>query len=220
MPSGTMVPIVAAALVAVAMVCAGQASAQSRCPGVLPQVTYRLDMKPAELSHERTMADLRRMTNARTGSHPVGLYSTHLVGGPVIEAAVTRVEDRDCVAIAKVDVRFEMRSRVIHVAREIDRNSCVYRVTLDHERQHERIDEERIRQQLPQDVAQLRYDFSNLATSAPVRAAERDQIVRDFRERAQAIVDRMLDRLLADREKAQFAIDTPQEYARIFALCR
>ena len=70
------------------------------------------------------------------------------------------------------------------------------------------------------EVADMRYDFSNLATSAPVREAERDQIVRDYRARAQEIVDRMLDRLFQEREKAQLRIDTPQEYARLAAICR
>ena len=219
MPRGcSLILVLAASLGGLAV--AGPSQAQSRCPGLLPQVSYRLDMRPAEFSHERTMAELRGMTNARTSSHPLGLYVTSLVGGPVIEPKVTRVDDRDCVAIAKVDIRFEMRSRVIYIAREIDRNSCVYRVALDHERQHERIDEERIRQQLPKNVGEMRYDFSNLATSAPVRAAERDQIIRDYRDRAQAIVNRMLDGLLEEREKAQLSIDTPQEYARLAALCR
>jgi len=216
--SRASIAVLAASLGGLAL--AGPAQAQSRCPGLLPQVSYRLDMKPAEFSHERTMAELRQMSSRRTASHPVGLYVTSLVGGTVIEPRVTRVDDRDCVAIAKGEIRFEMRTRTIYVAREIDRNSCVYRVTLEHERQHERFDEERIREQLPRNVGEMRYDFSNLATSAPVSAAERDQVIRGYSERAQAIVDRMLERLFEDREKAQMSIDTPQEYARLSALCR
>jgi hypothetical protein len=213
---------VLAALAALAPALAGAAPAlaQSRCPGILPTVTYQLDMKPAEISHERSQAELRNMSNRRTASHPIGLYVTRLAGGPRIDVATTRVEERDCVAVSKVDILFEMRTRSIFIARELERGSCTYRVTLAHERQHEQIDEDQIRRQLPSNVQNMRYDFSNLATSAPVRANERDQIVRAFRERAQEIVDRMLERLFEERERAQLAIDTPQEYARLASLCR
>ena len=207
-------------LVALAVLAgADPALAQSRCPGVAPQVTHDLTMRPAEVSLARGLAELRQMTT-RPGAHPIGMYVTRLVGGPTINLASTRVEDRICIAVARVHIRFEMRERMIYVARELAPGSCEHRITLAHERQHEEIDEDAIRRRLPVNVQDMRYDFSNLATSAPVREQEANQVARDYQQRAQAIVDGMLERLFADRQHAQAAIDTPQEYQRLGNLCR
>ena len=211
--------IVVAALAATLVAVSGAARAQPRCAGAKPEVTFELDMQPAGLSHERSMAELTREKNDADGHHLTGLYHFELIRRTEVSVRIVQTGDRVCAAVSRVSVRAEMPTRVIYVANDLEPGSCRYRVTLEHERDHERIDDDFIRRRLEVEMEALRADFPIVATAAPVRATARDQTVAELRARALAIVDRLFERLLYERHQAQRAIDTPYEYARLGALC-
>lgn len=209
-----------AALPAALLLAAGTASAQPRCAEVTPKILLRLDMKPAALSRARSIADLQRDSkNPRRDWHTMGLYHADVVHHSELEYRIGQAGDWICVAVLQVRVIVEMTTRVVYVARDLDRASCRYRVTLEHERQHEEIDEVFLRERLPREVHALRDQFAALATPTPVRVAEQDRTLQQINVRLKAVVDRMLERFFAERATAQAAIDTPEEYDRFSALC-
>ena len=207
-----------AALALLAMADAGRA--QSRCAPVDSLVALELDIKPAELSHERGIAELREAASLSDGQHRTGLYQVEIQRRSQWRVTVSQAADRVCLAVPEVRIRVEIPTRTIYVAHDLDRDSCLYEVTLDHERQHERIDEDFFRGSLPARVEALRGEFAALRTPTPVRVSGREQAIRDLHARAEAIVERMFVQFLADREQAQLAIDTPEEYARTDERCR
>ena len=197
---------------------AGTAHAQPRCEPAPPSIALELDMKPAEVSSGRSMAELRREARKGADAHQTGLYQVEIARRTEVEVSIAQSTDRICVAVARVKVRVETPTRMIYVASEIEPSSCKYRVTLEHERQHERIDEEIIRAEVPARVASLAEPLAGLAAVAP--ASERDRTVRDVHDRAQAIVRGLFVEVLAERQRKQLAIDTPQEYRRLANRCR
>lgn len=197
---------------------AGTTHAQPRCEPAPPPVVLELHMKPAEVSGDRSMAELRREARKGADAHQTGLYQVEIARRTEVEVSIAQSGDRICVAVARVKVRVETPTRMIYVASEIEPNSCKHRVTLEHERQHERIDEEILRAGLPARVAALSGKLTGLATAAP--ASERDRTVRDVHDRAQAVVRSLFVEVLGERQRKQLAIDTPQEYRRLANRCR
>jgi len=205
----------------VALAChpvAGTAHARPRCEPAPPSVALELDMKPAEVSRARSMAELRREARKGPDAHQTGLYQVEIARRTEVEVSIAQSGDRLCVAVARVKVRVETPTRMIYVASEIDPTSCRYRVTAEHEHQHERIDEEILRVSLPARVEALSGKLAGLAAAAP--ASERDRAVRDVHDRAQATVRDLFVEVLAERQRMQLGIDTPQEYRRLANRCR
>ena len=213
---GGGIAALAAALLTAAIAPAG---AQPSCPSVRPQMSLRLDLAPVEISRARSSVELRRDTrNPSPTWHTMGLYHAGLGQHAEVQYRIAHGPDRICVAVTHVQVIVEV-ARTISIARELDPRSCRYRVTLEHERQHEAVDERFLRERLPGEVQALRDEFAALGNREPVAAAEQDRILRGIGEQVKPIVDRMFERFFAERAAAQASLDTRQEYDRVAALC-
>lgn len=211
----------AAAVLAVAALPVAEAAAQTRCPGPA-EPSVRLDLRqPIPVLGTAPMAELRRMSREGLGEHDqaLGLYRSELRTGLQLQYAVTTLGSQACLGLREAAIDIEFVDRRILLARELQRGTCRYDVTLAHERLHARIDETVLARELPKLKAAIARAAEENGAVGPVRASDIESYRDDYSERLQRVFRREIERIGAVRRREQAQIDTPEAYKREAERC-
>jgi hypothetical protein len=199
----------------------GHAEAQPRCARTA-EPTVRLDFhQPKPEIGILPLAELRRMARGGLGEHEqaLGLYTNEL--RPRLQLRFTSMTEGDhaCLALREAVIEVSSAERRILLARELQRGTCRYDVTLAHERRHARIDETVLARELPKLRQAIEREARDIGAVGPVRERDLDSYREDFGERLQRVFRRELDRISEVRRREQAQIDTPEAYRREAEQC-
>ena len=200
---------------------AAPAAAQNQCPRPAEPVV-RLDIKqPKPALGTAPTTELRRMSRDGLGEHEqaLGLYKSELRAGLQLQYSITTQGAQACLGLREATIDVELADRRILLARELQRGTCRYDVTLAHEQLHARIDETVLARELPKLKAAIARAAEENGWVVPVRAADVESYRDDYSERLQRVFRREVDRIGAIRRREQSQIDTPESYKREAERC-
>jgi hypothetical protein len=166
-----------------------------------------------------TAALAARTRDARRGDVQLGLTESVLVGG--FEVTVDFAPSAPgspllCGAAREISVRFGFENVVIHIAREVAGDRCMYDEVYRHELRHVAVDRDMVATYAPRIEAALR---TLVATRGVVRALGRDAVAEAVRERVRGALDAVLRSLSRERRLRQRLIDGVEEQRRLGAAC-
>jgi hypothetical protein len=200
---------------------AAPVAAQPRCPR-MAEPAVRLELKqPKPVLGTLPMAELRRMSRDGLGEHDqaLGLYKAELRTGLQLQYSVATLGAQACLGLREAVIDVEFVDRRIFLARELQRGTCRYDVTLAHEQRHARIDDVLLARELPNLKAAIAREAADNGATGPVRVSDVDSYREDFSERLQRVFRHELDRIGRIRRHEQSQIDTPDAYRREAERC-
>jgi hypothetical protein len=109
--------------------------------------------------------------------------------------------------------------RMIRVARELRPGSCRYRAVVEHELRHQGVDDAVLARRLPWLRAQLERTLADLRSDSPRPDAALDAFGRTLMQQATSRVTAAWQEIVAERDRLQAEIDTPEEYERVRRQC-
>ena len=201
------------------------AAAQTNgCPAFdRPSVRVDFQMAPLGRDDTRSTTELTRMPGRAPG--PAGAAGGNVLGlahakyGVDWKSRMTFVQTRDgsvCAALKTIDVVFSIAERIVFVASELPRGTCIHGEVLAHEMKHVATDEALLREF----GAVLRQRVENIATrQGPVRARSMEQADHALRRPVQATVNELSRMFTRERDRRQAKVDTIAEYKRVSASC-
>lgn len=215
--TGRAAGLVAALLLAVAI---PAARAQPCPPPATPQVELVVDEpevthdygQPFAVLHQRTGT---RPPDPRRGPLHLGLTIAGLSFSSALDfTAMTGIEGA-CLRPRRVRLMLRQSPHHVMIASEVPRGGCLFQEVLAHEMRHVAVN----RQTLAKWAPRVREAAAAWAKDAIARGDDAEAVAKVLRDRLGAAVAPVLNRLKADRQRAQAAIDTPAEYRRIAASC-
>lgn len=193
------------------------------------QIHIKREVRQVTIDHRLDRAALQRLPNdtiSPYGDH----YQTHINGlmrgtiGMTTKTSLAwesdKKRDMNCLRYHRIDVTLSF-DPIIHIARDIPKNSCLYQAVLEHERKHLDVDLQIIRDYEVQLTSQLnQYLNSNhVQNIAPIRQAALSSAKQLMMKEIESIIQRIHQSLQLERKNRQQAIDTLEEYQRVAALC-
>lgn len=216
----------AALSVALVTIAAMPASALASCTieGV-PQASVVLDIDPTHTDTTRSFDQLTSIPNDTR----LGLTAGHMVGGLSVGDislqsqiefgnTVNFFSGDTCLWVQGLVVRISL-APVIYLARELRRGTCRYRTLLEHEQRHVRADRRVLEAYKDRIETQLGLAVLDMGATGPVPIAFAAQVQRELSIEVEEALNLAIAELAEARDKAQQAIDTPEEYARLSAAC-
>jgi hypothetical protein len=188
----------------------------------MAEPAVRLELKqPKPTLGTSPMAELRRMSRDGLGEHDqaLGIYKSELRTGLQLQYGITTQGTHACLGLREVAIDIEFVDRTILLARELQRGTCRYDVTLAHEQLHARIDETVLGRELPKLKAAIAREAADIGVVGPLRERDVDSYRDDFSERLQRVFRREIDRIGQIRRREQSQIDTPEAYKREAERC-
>ncbi len=189
-----------------------------------PDPTVDLDFRQpkATLDTTRSVAELRSMSRQALSEHDqaLGLYKTELRSALKVDYQATATQDGHvCLAVRRAKVEIEYVDRVIHLARELQRGTCPYDVTLAHEQKHASIDDRVLSRELPELQSALIRAIRDVGLVGPVAQGSAAAYRDDLFERIQRVFRDEIGRIERIRRGEQSSIDTPAAYRRESGRC-
>ncbi|HYH19177.1 MAG TPA: hypothetical protein VD995_11225 [Azospirillum sp.] len=224
-PIHACVPMAAALVAAVVLSAPGLAAAQSNgCPA-FDRPTVQVDFQAAPLGRDdtRSTAQLAGLPGRAPG--PAGASGGNILGlahakyGEQSQLGAVFQPQRDgsvCAAVSSVKVTFGFIERVVYVARELPRGSCIHGEVLAHEMKHVATDEALLKEFQPEIRRRIETAAARLGT---VRARSQQQAVQALRRPLDAALKGLLQEFSRNRDDRQARVDTIQEYQRVSRSC-
>ena len=188
------------------------------CARHLPpiSVTARIAPMSLALDTEHTLAELNRY-------HPipapwVRLGLTQARPGHQVSVQVPAYRAADAVEFCgspQVQITVDVNPVTVFVAAEFPRGSCEYRAIYEHEQKHVAVYQSFLywtSQELARDVQAVVGREFLTATSQDALYATADRLTK-------RVIANRIGEWLKNLERVQHEVDTPQEYARVAALC-
>lgn len=201
------------------------AAAQSGgCPAAgRPDLQIDGQLVPLRRDFDKTLTQLQAMPGRSAGPHgaengqvlglahstfgerwQMGARYQALPGGAV------------CAALSRLTVTFGFQERVVYVARELPKASCIHREVLAHEMKHVAVDEALLREFMPTLKRRLE---AVVARQGVTRARSQEQAMTALRQPIDAAVKELMREFTREREKRQAKVDTIEEYRRVSKSC-
>jgi hypothetical protein len=214
--SGRMAAVTSAA--AVWLLAPGAAHALACDPGQ-PTVTLAKSIPQPKLDNTLTQPQLQSLpANGHHRGRTLGLYRSELVTAFESQLTVGRQGNEACVRLERVELRVSMPSRTIYVLRERRPGTCEHNAVLEHERKHQAVDDAVVAEHLPR-LQRLMQAAAQRVSAQRVRAGQEKAAQQRLDSELKAALNQGAKALEQDRAARQQAVDTPQEYARVAALC-
>jgi len=213
---------VAHAAVATWLLSCGLAAA-GQCDRLLPVPTMTAQAfgAPVAWRHSLRSQSLGALNPRGQGGHTLGLTSAILYHDVVIEWSLQDTPAGTCVRMASANLRIGYKTRTVDVAAEIPSGSCLEREVLAHENRHLATGEA----VALESVSWITQDLTRFARTAPAMLFRRGDSagihlwMQQEKDRLGATITPDIDTLAAEHERRQQLIDTPEEYARLGAVC-
>jgi hypothetical protein len=117
-------------------------------------------------------------------------------------------------------VRIELRiDSTIFIARELTNQPCRREQAMRHEREHVAIDRRIATEAIPRYREAVETTLAEIGPIGPIAPGQVAAAIERVRARLRPALKRVTDQLYADRKTAQNALDTPEEYRRLWAAC-
>ena len=217
-------PLLAAVLGGMSSVPAPAAAQSNGCDGFpTPTLSVESVLAPIQRDDALTVAQLTRLPGRSPG--PVGTTSGHVLGltqarygeQSQVSALFKAMGDGTyCSAPRAVTVTFGFQKRTVHVAREIPAESCLHGEVLAHEMRHVAVDEELLREFMPQIRSRLEEVVARLE---PVRSRSQAQAMAAIRRPLESAMRGIMRDFGRERDRRQARIDTVEEYERVSRVC-
>jgi hypothetical protein len=200
---------------------ASAAHAADGCAGLAPAriTVQRVADEPALDTALDTAGLAARTRDARRGEIQLGLTEAIQVADLEVTVDFAVIDPRNpliCGAASDIVVRFGFENVVVHIAREVAANRCMYDEVYRHERRHVEVDRDMVATYAPRIEAALR---ALVATRGVVRGLGREAVAATVRERVRGALDDVLRSLTRERRLRQRLIDGVEEQRRIGAAC-
>ena len=175
------VRIIFACLALAATLPAAAAAAQGRCPqpggAVGPARSQAAEAGNRHGVDGGAAADVARGSRRpRTGARH--LSRANCAPACSFSSASRSTACQACLALREAAIEVELADRRILLARELQRGTCRYDVTLAHEQLHARIDETVLARELPKMKAAIARAVQENGAVGPIRAADVDSLPR------------------------------------------
>ncbi len=213
-------------IAAVGLAASGDAAARSRCP--LPdtraEAELKIDLGRIKLVHRHNRKHLARLQKKnkqfRGGGdwQPVGLTQTELEFRMKVHInAVSAGAKRYCGSLDRVEVFLGYDDLIVYIAQKYHRGSCQYQSILKHENLHVSIFRDTLEHYAPRVENRLRQTAERLA---PVLVSSAQQAASRLQAAMQRQMKPMFREINAALDRANAAIDTPENYKREQANCK
>lgn len=211
-------PVCAAALLALALPAPGAAAACDSLPPTQVRVTTDVDRPYIENRYSYLAITRRAAALARPGRSVLGLTEVHLKHELRLrsETETERPSGRGCLR-AEIEVRLALSPFIIYVGNEFAPSSCAYDEILAHEQRHA----DTYRRYLAQEAAELEALLTR-RFAGPARELSAGQLPwagKSLQNELTTTLSAFTRDAEARVEKAQAAIDSPEEYARVGKAC-
>lgn len=216
-----MVTAVALAWAAALAVPAGPARAQA-CPADdrTPSVAVQTRIAETEYRYDRDRNQLTAMsTQPGTSKHgrvTLGLTVPKIgtkwqIGWSTLSRGPTH-----CAYITKANVSLSIDSMTVYVARNYPQGSCEFGAVLVHENEHVRLYRSIMQANAPKLEDLLRQELSRMGPTLIRGSDSRPPST----ERLNRVVETFVNRMYQEFERANGAIDTPENYERTHRRCQ
>ncbi len=191
----------------------------AQCAGA-PDQAYRFDVRieipAARLNRGKSRADLTGLALHGEGTSTLGLMQSQLEFSNRLELRTLEQDGGHCYWIRSIDLLLRYRSLDIFVASDYRRDSCAFRAILSHERDHVRV----ARQYLNRFETSFHQALNSSAVPTPSRPAfTRRAPKAEAQDVVSSLIQPVFEELNAAMSRAQAALDTPEQYARIRSAC-
>lgn len=195
------------------------------CPPEPVEVTVELRAVEPRIDRSMARAELARLSGATRGdTHTLGMYGATWTIRSQTWLQYLREEGvpqpRGCVWLSSVHLTVVIDPRLIRVARELRPASCRYRSVMAHERKHQAVDDDVLARRLPWLRGHLAQALAELRSDTPQPDETLDDFGTELMQRATRIVGAAWQEIVAERDRLQASIDTPEEYERVRRECR
>ncbi len=172
------------------------------------------------------LAALAERARDRATSHgelgmPLGLTDAKLIGTfeaqgefAVLDPSTPR--QQVCGIAKRISVRFGFEDVVVHIAREVADDRCLYGEVYRHEQRHVRVDRDVIVLFAPRIEGDLR---ALVARMGVVRGRSKEAVWHEISERVHVAVTAQLKAFSQEMRKRQRFVDRPEEYRRLSSAC-
>lgn len=200
-----------------------QATAHAACPQ-FPEtvVTVHPHFAAPRYNFQQSLASLRRIAETQSAAifhrdQPVGLAVGELKVTMAMQAnAAVGTDKMICAKPAQLQVEVGFQNSTIYVAREFPRRTCAHNEVLAHEEEHVAIDRELLREYEPIIQRFLQVSVRELGTVRAKDGAAAEAKMQQFISKQ---LEKVADKMNAERVRRQSAHDSPEEYARLAAVC-
>jgi len=159
---------------------------------------------------------------------PYGLHGTSITQGLMkgqikmtrrLKLGHEQTRDKVCLWFDTVNVTFEIDPKII-IAREVKQDRCMHKAVLDHEIHHVDIDRQVVNEASQRLAKRFYRELKRFGfVHGPLRFDEATAKADEMAALIDRITGEEYDRLGKIRNQRQMALDTPEEYARVAALC-
>lgn len=152
---------------------------------------------------------------------PLGLTDANLVGTFEAQGEFAVFDPRTpqqqvCGVAKEIRVRFGFENVVVHIARELADDRCLYGEVYRHENRHIQVDRDVIALFTPRIEATLRAVVGRMGV---VRGRTTETVWHEIRERVRIAVTTELKAFTHEMRKRQRFVDRPEEYRRLSLAC-
>jgi hypothetical protein len=205
-------------------------AADGACPNpdeVHPRLRVELQSAPIQYDETRTRADLKKFGTSTaspyapgTATHTNGLMRGSIALESQSSLAWQGLSDgsHNCFWYEQVTLSIKL-APTIYIAREIEKDSCLYREVLAHETRHVKVDASVAKdyQAIVQD--ELKHYVAQVGVVGPLGANQKDAMQRKLDAALKAMLQSWSVRIQNERRLRQSQVDTLAEYERIARAC-
>lgn len=172
---------------------------------------------------QQSLAQLRQIAETQSAAifhrdQPVGLALGEMAVTMSMQANAVMMPDKKTVcakpAVLTVDVGFQ--NSTIYVARELPRRTCAHNEVLAHEEHHVEIDRQLLKEFEPIITRYLQTSLHELGT---VQAESTEAAEAKMQKFIRKQLEKVAEKMNAERARRQAAHDSPEEYQRLAAVC-
>ena len=184
------------------------------------EINLTTHVRPFRLDHTKTRAELKRISGRSgrvLGSRINGLTTSELKFG--LKAAFSMFElssGVSCIQPSSINIEVYYDSHDVYVAQEFPVGSCQYSVTLEHEKEHVRINNEMLR---ASSRGLDRYLKEHLHGSFPQRVYSQTQGMNDALEEMSNVISKYTKEQSASVEVQHALLDSPRSYSEYASRC-
>ena len=200
------------------------ARAQPVCSAPPPQVTLTPTFAEPVLDTTLDLAALQRLPRSgtpspRDSSHLLGLTSYEAVGSFTVDYATPPLRAPGgplCGAAQAVQLRLGFEHVVVHIAREVAADRCLYDAVYAHESRHVQVDRDMLAQYARWFETTMR---TQVRLIGAVRGDSLDAIAAIIQKRIQTAFNAAFQSFQQELARRQRQVDSPAEYRRLSVVC-
>jgi hypothetical protein len=201
-------------LLAAALGCAAAEPPRVEIELTQNQPATRRDLNVLQLSRRRAGVQAPALVPKRT----IGLTEAQMRVVTRLTTETVRGDGGVCLRPSLVRVELRIESTVF-IARELVNKPCHSEQVLLHENEHVAIDRRFAQASIADYRRVAEENLAAAATTDPIAPGEVAGATNRMRASLSEALHRVTEKLYQDRKTAQAALDTPEEYARLAAVC-